>query len=129
MFRDLFESDICFVDVADIDKEFVLVDLLILLLVDLLQMLVIVMADCGKDFVIIGLLGMGKSQMIGNLIVYMMGKGKCVLFVFEKIVVLEVVYCCLRDIGLGYFCFELYFNKVKKVDVLVQFCFFWNSFL
>ncbi|MGC1509861.1 DUF4011 domain-containing protein, partial [Ketobacter sp.] len=126
--RDPFESDIRFVDAADIDKEFAPADLLTPLPADSSQMSAIATADRGKDFVIIGPPGTGKSQTIGNLIAHMMGKGKRVLFVSEKTAALEVVHRRLRDIGLGHFCLELHSNKAKKADVLAQLRSSWNSF-
>lgn len=126
--RHPYESDIRFVDAADIDKEFAPADLLTPLPADSSQMSAIATADRGKDFVIIGPPGTGKSQTIGNLIAHMMGKGKRVLFVSEKTAALEVVHRRLKDIGLGHFCLELHSNKAKKADVLEQLRSSWNSF-
>ena len=126
--RDPYESDIRFVDAADIDREFAPADLLTPLPADSSQMSAIATADRGKDFVIIGPPGTGKSQTIGNLIAHMMGKGKRVLFVSEKTAALEVVHRRLKDIGLGNFCLELHSNKAKKADVLEQLRSSWNNF-
>ncbi len=126
--REPYESDIRFVEAADIDKEFAPSDLLTPLPADSSQMAAIATADRGKDFVIIGPPGTGKSQTIGNLIAHMMGKGKRVLFVSEKTAALEVVHRRLKDIGLGHFCLELHSNKAKKADVLEQLRSSWNSF-
>lgn len=126
--REPYESDISFVDSADIDKEFAPSDLLTPLPADSSQMSAIATADRGKDFVIIGPPGTGKSQTIGNLIAHMLGKGKRVLFVSEKTAALEVVHRRLKEIGLGNFCLELHSNKAKKADVLEQLRSSWNSF-
>ena len=118
--RDPYLSDIAFVDGAQIDRLFKPSDLLTPKSADSSQMAAIATADRGKDFIIIGPPGTGKSQTISNLIVHMLGKGKTVLFVSEKIAALEVVYRRLQDIGLGQFCLELHSNKARKTDVLNQ---------
>ncbi|WP_193075896.1 DUF4011 domain-containing protein [Pseudomonas sp. FME51] len=125
--REPYDSDIRFVEPADIDREYTPADLLAPLPADSAQMAAIATADRGKDFVIIGPPGTGKSQTIGNLIAHMLGKGKRVLFVSEKTAALEVVYRRLRDIGLGQFCLQLHSNKAKKADVLDQLRTSWNS--
>lgn len=51
----------------------------------------------------------------------MVGDGCKVLFVLEKMVVLEVVKCCFENVGLGLLCLELYSNKVNKCSVLEEF--------
>ena len=118
--RDPYPSEIAFVDGADIDRRYKPSDLLAPLPTDSSQMAVIATADAGKDFVIIGPPGTGKSQTISNLIAHMLGKGKTVLFVSEKIAALEVVYRRLNDVGLGQFALELHSNKARKLDVLNQ---------
>ena len=118
--RDPYPSEIAFVDGADIDRRYKPSDLLTPLPTDSSQMAVIATADAGKDFVIIGPPGTGKSQTISNLIAHMLGKGKTVLFVSEKIAALEVVYRRLNDVGLGQFALELHSNKARKLDVLNQ---------
>jgi len=118
--RDPYPSDIAFVGGAQIDRHFKPSDLLTPLDADSSQMAAIATADRGKDFILIGPPGTGKSQTISNLITHMLGKGKTVLFVSEKIAALEVVYRRLEKIGLGQFCLELHSNKARKADVLNQ---------
>lgn len=125
--REPYESDIRFVEPADIDKQYSPSDLLTPLPADSSQMAAIATADRGKDFVIIGPPGTGKSQTISNLIAHMLGKGKKVLFVSEKTAALEVVHRRLKDIGLGHFCLELHSNKAKKADVLGQLRTSWTT--
>ena len=125
--RDPYPSDIAFVDSTQVDLHFKPSDLLTPLPADSSQMAAIATADRGKDFIIIGPPGTGKSQTISNLIAHMLGKGKTVLFVSEKIAALEVVYRRLKSIGLGQFCLELHSNKARKADVLNQLGHAWKS--
>ncbi len=64
--------------------------------------------------------GTGKSQTIANLIAELIGLGKSVLFVSEKMAALEVVKKRLDNVGLGIFCLELHSNKAKKTEVLKE---------
>jgi hypothetical protein len=118
--RDPYPSDIAFVDSTHVDRHFKPSDLLTPLPADSSQLAVVATADRGKDFIIIGPPGTGKSQTISNLIAHLLGKGKTVLFVSEKIAALDVVHRRLKDIGLGPFCLVLHSNKARKVDVLDQ---------
>ena len=118
--RDPYGSDVGFVDGADIDRKYHPSELLTPLPADASQMASIATADRGKDFIVIGPPGTGKSQTISNLIAHMLGQGKTVLFVSEKIAALDVVHRRLEDIGLGRFCLELHSNKASKADVLAQ---------
>lgn len=115
-----YSSDVSFVDGSHIDRQYKPSDLLVPLPADSSQMAAIATADRGKDFIIIGPPGTGKSQTISNLIAHLLGKGKTVLFVSEKMAALDVVYRRLDKIGLGRFCLELHSNKVRKADVLRQ---------
>lgn len=117
--NDPYESQIDFVDAAEIDG-YEPSDLLTPLPADASQMSAIATADRGKDFVIIGPPGTGKSQTISNLIAHLLGTGKTVLFVSEKMAALNVVHRRLEDIGVGKFCLELHSNKAKKKDVLAR---------
>ncbi len=125
--RDRYDSSIAFVERDEIDRNFRPADFLVPLLADSSQMAAIASADRGKDFVIIGPPGTGKSQTISNLIAHLLGKGKTVLFVSEKIAALNVVYRRLDEIGLGRFCLELHSNKARKIDVLNQLKEAWST--
>ena len=72
----------------------------------------------GKDLVISGPPGTGKSQTIANVISALMGKGKSVLFVAEKMAALDVVKKRLDDVGLGPFILELHSTKSHRKQVL-----------
>jgi very-short-patch-repair endonuclease len=125
--RDPYESGVSFVQRDEVDKLFEPADLLVPLPADASQMAAVGTADRGKDFIIIGPPGTGKSQTISNLITHLLGTGKTVLFVSEKIAALNVVYRRLDEIGLGRFCLELHSNKAKKLDVLVQLGSAWDN--
>ncbi|HBH11977.1 MAG TPA: hypothetical protein DDX29_02480, partial [Clostridiales bacterium] len=73
-----------------------------------------------KNLVVQGPPGTGKSQTIANLIAELIGLGKSVLFVSEKMAALEVVKKRLDNVGLGIFCLELHSNKAKKTEVLKE---------
>ena len=72
----------------------------------------------GKDLVISGPPGTGKSQTIANLISALIGKGKSVLFVAEKMAALDVVKKRLDDVGLGPFILELHSTKSHRRRIL-----------
>ncbi len=78
-------------------------------------------ASEGHDLVLEGPPGTGKSQTITNLIAHLMGTGKRVLFVSEKMAALEVVQSRLASIGLAPFCLELHSAKARKAEVIGQF--------
>ncbi|NQY82974.1 MAG: DUF3320 domain-containing protein, partial [Alphaproteobacteria bacterium] len=118
--REAYKSDIDFVARDQVDRFFKPSDLLAPLPADASQMAAIGTADRGKDFIIIGPPGTGKSQTISNLIAHLLGKGKTVLFVSEKIAALDVVYRRLKEIDIGRFCLELHSNKARKSDILAQ---------
>lgn len=74
----------------------------------------------GKSFCIQGPPGTGKSQTITNIISSMLGKGKKILFVSEKIAALKVVYENLRRAKLSDFAIELHSNKANKKEFIAN---------
>lgn len=125
--RDPFPSTVPFVDASQLDQLYHPTDLLVPLPVDSSQMAAVATADKGKDFILIGPPGTGKSQTISNIIAHLLGKGKSVLFVSEKVAALDVVARRLKDVGLGQYCLELHSNKARKIEVLEQLRSTWES--
>ncbi|HJJ47082.1 MAG TPA: DUF3320 domain-containing protein, partial [Methanocorpusculum sp.] len=82
------------------------------------QLSVIAEAKKGLNLVVEGPPGTGKSQTIVNMIAEMLGCGKTVLFVSEKMAALEVVKHRLDAAGLSPYCLELHSQTAKKVDFL-----------
>src|SRR5579875_1867713 len=75
-------------------------------------------AKAGSSFVLQGPPGTGKSQTITNIISEVMGMGKSVLFVSEKMAALEVVRRRLHDVNLDDFCLTLHDpNADKKIFI------------
>lgn len=72
----------------------------------------------GNNLVIQGPPGTGKSQTITNVIAELIGGGKTVLFVAEKMAALEVVKRRLDDCHLGDAVLELHSHKATKRSVL-----------
>ncbi len=72
----------------------------------------------GKSFCLQGPPGSGKSQTITNIISSLLGAGKKILFVSEKIAALRVVFENLRRAGLSDFAIELHSNKTNKKDFI-----------
>jgi len=72
----------------------------------------------GKSFCLQGPPGSGKSQTITNIISSLLGVGKKILFVSEKIAALRVVFENLRRAGLSDFAIELHSNKTNKKDFI-----------
>lgn len=68
----------------------------------------------GESFVLQGPPGTGKSQTITNMIAALLGDGKRVLFVSEKMAALQVVYKRLCNIGLEDFCLNLHHQGSNK---------------
>lgn len=77
-------------------------------------------ALAGHNLVVQGPPGTGKSQTIGNLVAELLGAGKRVLFVAEKMAALEVVKRRLDNVGLGHACLELHSQKARKRAVLQE---------
>ena len=88
--------------------------------VDDTQLKAIKMAAHGTTFVLHGPPGTGKSQTITGMIANLMGQGKRVLFVAEKMAALSVVQRRLTSLGIGDFCLELHSDKANKKQVLTQ---------
>ena len=71
-------------------------------------------AKQGKSFVLQGPPGTGKSQTITNIIVEMLGNGKKVLFVSEKMAALDVVASRIEKVGLKDYTLILQSRKDKE---------------
>ncbi len=84
------------------------------------QLEAIKLAAMGKSFCLQGPPGSGKSQTITNIISSMLGNGKKVLFVSEKIAALNVVYENLRRAKLNDFAIELHSNKANKKEFIAN---------
>lgn len=77
-------------------------------------------ARAGANLVIQGPPGTGKSQTITNLIADLVGQGKTVLFVSEKMAALEVVKRRLDECHLGDAVLELHSQRATKASVLKE---------
>ena len=82
------------------------------------QLGAIQMAANGKSFCLQGPPGSGKSQTITNIIASLLGQGKKILFVSEKISALNVVFDNLRRVKLSDFAIELHSNKANKLEFI-----------
>lgn len=87
---------------------------------DSTQTLAILEAKAGRNLVIQGPPGTGKSQTITNIIAELLGCGKSVLFVAEKMAALEVVKRRLDECHLGDAVLELHSHKATKQSVLKE---------
>ena len=81
------------------------------------QRIAIEAAVRGQSHVIQGPPGTGKSQTIANMIAELVGRGKSVLFVSEKMAALEVVANRLHEAELGDLLLELHSHKAKRQEV------------
>jgi very-short-patch-repair endonuclease/DNA polymerase III delta prime subunit len=84
------------------------------------QTLAILEARDGRNLVIQGPPGTGKSQTITNIVAELVGAGKTVLFVAEKMAALEVVKRRLDESHLGDAVLELHSHKATKQSVLKE---------
>lgn len=75
-------------------------------------------AIAGQSFVLQGPPGTGKSQTIANIIAELLGRGKKVLFVSEKMAALDVVRKRLDGAGLGPFLLDLHDAKRNKKEFI-----------
>ncbi|MHC8442000.1 MAG: DUF4011 domain-containing protein [Candidatus Eutrophobiaceae bacterium] len=107
-----------FVESRQLDKKLDPKDFLAPLPADSSQLACIVAAEKGESFVLEGPPGTGKSQTISNMIVHLLGKGKKILFVSEKIAALNVVHSRLKKLGMDQACLELHSKKTNKKEVL-----------
>ena len=105
---------------AQIDRDRPVQDDLCVVDADSSQLAAVFSAKDGNSFVLQGPPGTGKSQTITNLIAQLVGDGKTVLFVSEKMAALEVVHRRLVQAGLGEFCLEVHSNKSSKAHVVQQ---------
>ena len=81
---------------------------------DSTQLEAIKLAASGRSFCLQGPPGSGKSQTITNIISTLIGNGRHVLFVSEKLAALNVVYDNLKKAGLSDFAIEIHSNKANK---------------
>ena len=109
-----------FVAPQRIDAERAVQDDLCVVDADSSQLAAVFAAKDGNSFVLQGPPGTGKSQTITNLIAQLVGDGKTVLFVSEKMAALDVVHSRLQRVGMAEFCLELHSNKSSKGEVLKQ---------
>ncbi len=84
------------------------------------QLQAVLAAADGSSFVLQGPPGTGKSQTIANLIAHVLGAGRTVLFVSEKMAALDVVQRRLERVGLGPFCLELHAHQASRRGVVEQ---------
>lgn len=101
-------------DLDAVDDKLRAADLLHVVDADPSQIAVIEDAKSGRSLVVEGPPGTGKSQTIVNIIAELLGQGKTVLFVSQKMAALDVVKRRLDDVGLGSACLELHSDKATK---------------
>ena len=82
------------------------------------QLGAIQLAANGKSFCLQGPPGSGKSQTITNIVATLLGQGKKILFVSEKMAALSVVFENLRRVHLSVFGIELHSNKANKKEFI-----------
>ena len=102
----------------DVDKKLTAANSYTVLDADSSQIAVIEEAKSHKNLVVEGPPGTGKSQTIVNLITELIGAGRSVLFVSEKMAALDVVKDRLDRVGMGDFCLELHSRHSNKKEIL-----------
>ncbi|RIE16725.1 DUF3320 domain-containing protein [Candidatus Cryosericum septentrionale] len=107
-------------DPETIDEKLHAVDILHVMDADPSQIAVIEDAKTGRSLVVEGPPGTGKSQTIVNIIAELLGNGKKVLFVSQKMAALDVVKQRLDGVGLGTACLELHSDKATKEHFVDQ---------
>jgi len=107
-------------DADTIDEKLHAVDVLHVVDADPSQIAVIEDAKAGRSLVVEGPPGTGKSQTIVNIIAELLGSGKRVLFVSQKMAALDVVKQRLDAVGLGTACLELHSDKATKEHFVDQ---------
>ncbi|MBA4365829.1 MAG: hypothetical protein C0398_07535 [Coprothermobacter sp.] len=103
-----------------IDEKLHAADILHVVDADPSQIAVIEDAKAGRSLVVEGPPGTGKSQTIVNIIAELLGSGKKVLFVSQKMAALDVVKLRLDGVGLGTACLELHSDKATKEHFVDQ---------
>lgn len=107
-----------FSDLEDYNQELKTLDVYHILDADPSQIAVIEAVKKGTNIIVEGPPGTGKSQTIANIIAELLGQGKSVLFVSEKMAALQVVKSRLDLSGLGDFCMELHSRKTNKREFI-----------
>ena len=107
-------------DSDTIDEKLAAADMLHVVDADPSQIAVIEDAKAGRSLVVEGPPGTGKSQTIVNIIAGLLGQGRKVLFVSQKMAALDVVKQRLDGVGLGTACLELHSDKATKEHFVDQ---------
>ncbi|MDD4310126.1 MAG: DUF4011 domain-containing protein, partial [Candidatus Cloacimonetes bacterium] len=107
-----------FSELEDYNQELKTLDVYHILDADPSQIAVIEAVKKGTNIIVEGPPGTGKSQTIANIIAELLGQGKSVLFVSEKMAALQVVKSRLDSSGLGDFCMELHSRKTNKREFI-----------
>jgi very-short-patch-repair endonuclease len=113
-------GDTCEIPARELDARVELSQCLQVLDADSSQQQAIELAKAGGSFVLQGPPGTGKSQTIVNIIAELLGLGKTVLFVSEKVAALDVVHRRLTEVGLSDSCLALHSHKADKREVIQE---------